>query len=129
MGAPPKRKSLREGTMFLWRLHFQNLRAALFHGQLLKVRVMLKVYRVTEFCVTKSQDRPFWKDVKSLYLLGMIIDYLRPKKIFLPFYEFSLTIILTQFILLNEVHPSFFEVVMRWAYLKIPDLCLPKLNA
>jgi hypothetical protein len=47
----------------------------------------------------------------------------------LPFYEFSLTIILTQFILLNEVHPSFFEVVMRWAYLKIPDLCLPKLNA
>jgi hypothetical protein len=49
MGSPPKRKSLWRGTEVPQRLYFQTLRAASFHGQLQKVAVMLKVYRVSEY--------------------------------------------------------------------------------
>jgi hypothetical protein len=41
-------KSLQRRTEVPWRLHLQNLRVALFHGHLKKVRVVLKVYRKTE---------------------------------------------------------------------------------
>ena len=41
-------KNLQEGTPFLWRLHFQTLLVAFFHGHLLKVVVMLKVNGNTE---------------------------------------------------------------------------------
>jgi len=48
MGIIPTMKSLQKGTEALWRLHLQNLLVAFFHGRLQKVRVMLKVNRVTE---------------------------------------------------------------------------------
>jgi hypothetical protein len=31
-----------------------------------------------------------------------------------------------QLFLPNEVHSTFFEVVIKWACLKIPQLCLPQ---
>jgi hypothetical protein len=67
MGSPPKRKSLLKGIDVPWRLHVQNLRAALFHGQLRKVRVMLKVYRVTEMSENQKKDIPSWDRCLALY--------------------------------------------------------------
>jgi len=48
IGSPPKRKSPQKDIQIPWRLRFQNLLVAFFHGRLQKVRVMLKVYRKTE---------------------------------------------------------------------------------
>jgi len=44
-GITPQTKSLQKGTDAPWRLHFQNLRVAFFHGHLKKVKVVLKVNR------------------------------------------------------------------------------------
>jgi hypothetical protein len=55
---------------------------------------MMKVYWVTELCEYKK-NRGSRERCLAFYLLDRITDYLRPKKILLPFYEFSLTIIPT----------------------------------
>jgi hypothetical protein len=63
MGSPPKRKSLQWGSKALWRLHFQNLRVAFFHGHLKKVRVVLKVYRKTDLSEIRVRIDFFGRDV------------------------------------------------------------------
>jgi hypothetical protein len=52
---PPKRKSLQKGAEVPWRLHFQTLGVAVFHGHLKKVAVVLKVHPVAEW--TKIERR------------------------------------------------------------------------
>ena len=52
---PPKRKGLQKGTEVPWRLHFQTLGKALFHGHLKKVAVVLKAHQVAEWMKIESR--------------------------------------------------------------------------
>jgi hypothetical protein len=54
---PKKEKA--SGTEVPWRLNFQNLQAACFHGQLRKVRVALKVDRKTNCVGNQEENRRF----------------------------------------------------------------------
>jgi hypothetical protein len=72
MGSPQKRKSLLKGIEVPWRLRFQNLQMACFHGHLLKVRVLLKVDRKTELFEDQNKNRAFWGNVQKFYLADMV---------------------------------------------------------
>jgi hypothetical protein len=74
IGSPPKRKSLWRGTEVPQRLHFQTLRAALFHGQLRKVRVTLKVNWKTDLSEIRERIDFFRRDLQSLDMPDMTND-------------------------------------------------------
>jgi len=74
MGSPSKRKSLWRRTEVPQRLHSQNLRVALFHGQLRKVRVVIKVDRQTDLSEIRERIDFFRRDVQSLDMPDMTND-------------------------------------------------------
>jgi hypothetical protein len=62
------------GTEVPWRLHFQTLRVAFFHGQLRKVKVMLKVDRKTDCTEIERRIDLSGRDVQIFYVADMIAD-------------------------------------------------------
>ena len=74
MGSPPKHKSLQKGAKVPWRLHFQNLRMAFFHGHLRKVRVGQKVHRKTELFCDKIRIDDFGEMSRFFYVTDVAAD-------------------------------------------------------